>query len=118
MLILKQLRINAGKKQGEISEMLGISRAAYANLENGKRDPDTATLVTLADYYKVSMDMLFGRTEQSVTVDKYTREEIDLVSDFRLLNRQGQEYIRQTMQMALAAYAGEDADLPILASAR
>ena len=50
VLNLKQLRNSLGLSQAEVASHLNISRAAYTNIENGKRDPDTQTL--LAQIYK------------------------------------------------------------------
>jgi len=33
--------------------------------ERGKRDPDSAKLILLADFFDVSLDYLLGRTDQS-----------------------------------------------------
>lgn len=58
---LKQLRREKQLTQQDIATFLGITRAAYTNLENGKRQPDIETLSRLADYYCVSVDYLLGR---------------------------------------------------------
>lgn len=61
MNILKSLRIARGKNQSEIADLLGITRAAYTNIENGKRQLDNNNLIILADYFGVSVDYLLGR---------------------------------------------------------
>lgn len=61
MLNIKQIRIDKGYKQEEVAAVLKISRAAYTNIENGKRDPDTETLLKLADLFGISIDSMFGR---------------------------------------------------------
>lgn len=58
---LRELRKSRGKTQADIAEYLGITRAAYTNIENEKRQPDRFTLQRLADYYSVSVDYLLGR---------------------------------------------------------
>ena len=66
---LKELRIKKGQRQVDVARALNLSRQTYNFYENGKRDPDTATLVRMADYFGVSTDYLLGRTirrEQSV----------------------------------------------------
>jgi transcriptional regulator with XRE-family HTH domain len=42
--------------------MLNCTQACYSNYENGKRDIPTVVLENLADFYKVSVDYLLGRT--------------------------------------------------------
>jgi len=61
MKSLKSLRLSAGETQAQIAALLGITRAAYTNIENGKREPDFEILNKLADYYGVTTDFLFGR---------------------------------------------------------
>lgn len=60
MTQFKALRQGRGLTQQNIADVLGITRGAYANIENGKREPDFATLFTLANYFNVSIDYLLG----------------------------------------------------------
>lgn len=59
---LMKLRKEKKKTQDDVATFLGISRPAYGNYENGKREPDLETLTKLADYFDVSMDYLIGRS--------------------------------------------------------
>ena len=36
---LKEIRTKKGYKQGYVAQMVGIDRASYTNIENGKRRP-------------------------------------------------------------------------------
>lgn len=49
--------------------MLGITRGAYANIENGKREPDIATIILLADHYDVTLDYLLGHEKKPTVKD-------------------------------------------------
>ncbi len=60
MTQLKALRKNSGLTQQNIADLLGITRGAYANIENGKREPDFAALFTLANHFNVSIDYILG----------------------------------------------------------
>ena len=44
--------------------MLNCTQACYSNYENGKRDIPTEVLITLADFYEVSIDYLVGHTNR------------------------------------------------------
>ena len=57
---LKLLRDVSGNTQADVAEHIGLSRAAYSHLENGRNEPDSKTLVKLAEYYKVTTDYLVG----------------------------------------------------------
>lgn len=49
--------------------MLGITRGAYTNIENGKREPDIATMILLADHYGVTLDYLLGHEKKPTVKD-------------------------------------------------
>lgn len=65
MLHLKDLRKKKGMSQTDVARALGISRQAYNFYENEKRDPDTAMVKTLAEFFGVSTDYLLGRDNQA-----------------------------------------------------
>lgn len=77
MLRLKEIRTSKGKTQLEIAEYLNIARASYANIENGKRDPDTQTLILLADYFGLTIDEICGREPDPENKEKPTADTDD-----------------------------------------
>lgn len=60
---LKKLRTDAGLTQIALQMKTGIEQALLSKFENGERVPPTETLITLADFYDVSMDYIMGRTD-------------------------------------------------------
>lgn len=60
---LKTLRRNAGISQKEFAEKLDFAQNTVSQWETGKRDADTETLQRVADFFKVSVDVLLGRGE-------------------------------------------------------
>lgn len=65
---LKFLRKQKGLTQQTMAEMINTSRSCISNYESGSREPDNETLKNLADYFDVSVDFLFGRSEIRKTV--------------------------------------------------
>lgn len=63
MLHLKELRIKKGLSQSAVARAMGISRQSYSFYENNQRDPDTAMVKALADFFEVSTDYILGRPE-------------------------------------------------------
>lgn len=61
---LKEARKRKKLKQREMAEYLGITSRSYQQYEGGKRRPDYETLVAIADYLDVTLDYLFGRTDE------------------------------------------------------
>lgn len=64
-IVLKELRKETGKTQKEIAEVLNITDRTYGHYETGKREPNIDTIIKIADYYKISIDLLVGRYKKS-----------------------------------------------------
>lgn len=58
---LKQIMTETGVTQRQVAEAIGVTEPALNHYINGRREPDIATLVKLADYFDVSIDYLVGR---------------------------------------------------------
>lgn len=59
---LRDLREDNDFTQTYIAELLNISQRAYSHYENGTREIPLEILIKLADFYKLSIDELIGRT--------------------------------------------------------
>lgn len=60
MLRIRELRKQKNKLQKEMAQDLGIPPNTFNQYENGRREPDLATLARIADYLGVSIDYLMG----------------------------------------------------------
>lgn len=60
-IVLKELRLKQNLKQKDIAKIANISERAYSFYENGKREPSIDTLIELAEFYKVPIDIIVGR---------------------------------------------------------
>lgn len=69
-LKLKDLRKRKKLTQYQLADIMGVSQATVTYWENGKREPDLATVVKLADILGASTDELLGRTTLPVIVKK------------------------------------------------
>lgn len=63
---LVQLKAERNLLQKNIAKDTGISLRAYRYYEKGERQPDSETLIKIADYFNVSLDYLTGRTNYSI----------------------------------------------------
>ncbi|MCJ7836847.1 helix-turn-helix domain-containing protein [Cuneatibacter sp. NSJ-177] len=88
---LKTLRRKVNLSQQDLARDIHISREAYSMYENGHRQPPYETLVSLAQYYKVSVDYLLGLTDQPSPALTLTEEEFKLLSEFRALDKRGKD---------------------------
>ncbi len=66
MVGLKKIRKQKGLSQLKVAMDMSISREAISYYENGKRSPDTLTLLRLSEYFGVSVDYL-------ITGDEYKK---------------------------------------------
>lgn len=57
---IHQARIEAGYTQQQVEDITGIQRTKLSHYENGIREPNIETIGTLAEFYCVSIDWLFG----------------------------------------------------------
>jgi transcriptional regulator with XRE-family HTH domain len=90
---ISQLRDSRGWTQEELSQALGISRAALSHYEKNRREPDSETLTKMADVFNVSLDYLVGRTEHphmvldedvGAFVDRLELSDEEILSKFAL----------------------------------
>ena len=72
----KELRINSGVTQTELSAYLGITKAAVSYYESGKRMPSNSMIKKIASYFKVPIDYLMGMDYiQEDSNDEYLKDE-------------------------------------------
>ena len=60
---LKELRNKRKKSQVSLGIDLGVSQDAIIRYENLEREADYQMLIDIADFFNVSLDYLFGRTD-------------------------------------------------------
>lgn len=61
MLILRELREEAGLTQKQFAEKINSMQRNISNWEKGINQPDLQTLIAIADFFQVSLDELCGR---------------------------------------------------------
>ena len=63
--MLRKLRKKRGLTQEQFADIIHITQEAYSNYERGTRTPDIITLIKIADYYEISLDLLTGRYKRN-----------------------------------------------------
>lgn len=61
---LKSLRESVNLSQAKIAVLMGATQASVNRYENGQTTPPLKILLWYADFFDVSMDYIFARTEQ------------------------------------------------------
>lgn len=59
---LKQLRLEKDLTQDELGRFLNLSQRSISQYERSIRFPDETIINSIADFFDVSIDYLFGRT--------------------------------------------------------
>lgn len=80
---IKQLRKEKQMTQAELGKLLNVSDRSVGFYENEKRDPDTKTLTTLADFFEVSVDYILGRSNDR------TNKEVTYSNAFHSVSTEG-----------------------------
>lgn len=63
MLNFKTLRESHGMSQGEFAAQFDLPQTTYSGYEKGSREPKLQFFIDVSDKYKVSIDYLFGQTD-------------------------------------------------------
>ena len=61
---IRDLREDADLTQREVGEAINVPQRTYAYYESGERMIPPQVLCALADFYKVSVDYILGRTDR------------------------------------------------------
>ena len=61
---LKSLRESVGVSQAKLAALMGTTQASVNRYENGQSSPPLKILRWYADFFDVSLDYFFARTEQ------------------------------------------------------
>jgi len=70
---LQTLRKNRGVTREQLATYLGVSPQAVSKWENGSY-PDGDLLPQIADYFEVSIDYLYGRAKDNVSIEQQLME--------------------------------------------
>ncbi|MDO4372773.1 MAG: helix-turn-helix transcriptional regulator [Clostridia bacterium] len=59
----KKIRTEKGLTQKQVADGIGITEQAYQRYEYGKTVPSALVLISLADFFDISLDYLVGRSD-------------------------------------------------------
>ena len=74
---IKDLREDRDLRQIDVAQAVGIDQRSLSNYETGKTNPDSETIVRLADFFGVSCDYLLGVSEMSFSDHRAVVKELD-----------------------------------------
>ena len=114
---LKQLRKERNLTQTELALHLQVSLGAIGNWETGNRTPDAQMLLTIADFFGISIDRLLRNPNSADTPFSFSIKEKRLISAYRnqpdiqlavdrLLGIDAPLYIGSANDLKVAAFSG------------
>lgn len=108
---LKMLRKGRSLTQEQLAAIIGVERSSIGKYE-GKAHiiPSDDVKYRIAEYFGVTIDYLMGYSDSPnppIGTSDLSDIERQLVNDFRSLNKQGKEYILQTMAMSVTIYKND-----------
>lgn len=80
---LKKLRTSHGLTQVDLAAKLNIHRTTYTKYENNSNAPEIDTLITIADFYGITLDELLGhapKAKETILLSAYERFEENIQS--------------------------------------
>ena len=78
---LKELRVNARYSQKQIAEKCETTQVTIGRYETGVVEPPLQKLLWYADFFDVSLDYIFGRTDNPQGMQKYPAIKSALATD-------------------------------------
>ena len=70
---IRELRIDRGLTQAQVAKLLHIKQNTYSQYEIGELNYPLDAVVTLAEYYGVSVDYLVGLTDETAPYSRKKR---------------------------------------------
>lgn len=93
--VLKGLRIDNGKTQKEVAEILGRTQQIIGHWETGYSQPDANTLFKLCEIYGTTVDEAFGFKKEKLLV---TKKDIEILRKYHDLDPHGREMVDFTLE--------------------
>lgn len=108
---IKSLREEAGISQKAIAEQFCVAQNTVSSWETGKRDPDTDTVIRIANFFDVSVDFLLGISDikkaPSHEDADLSSDEAALLMDFRKLTEDQKAFVLQAVKAEAIRKADE-----------
>lgn len=65
-VVLKDLREKHHLSQAKLAEKLGVAQSTVGMWENGKNKPEYKTLIKIAEFFNVSVNILTGQESEKI----------------------------------------------------
>ena len=96
MLRLKELREQRRLNQEGLAMELNVSQSTISAYEIGERTPDLETLISIANFFSVSLDYITGLSDvkQQIRKSELTSDELEYLYKYKQLNDIDKEKVK------------------------
>ena len=96
MLRLKELREQRRLNQEGLAMELNVSQSTISAYEIGERTPDLETLISIANFFSVSLDYITGLSDakQQIRKSDLTSDELEYLYKYKQLNDIDKEKVK------------------------
>jgi len=74
---IRDLREDLDLRQIDVANATGIDQKTLSNYETGKTNPDSYSIVRLADFFQVTTDYLLGYSSSNIKTNKDITDKLD-----------------------------------------
>ena len=74
---IRDLREDRDLRQIDVSQATGIDQKTLSNYETGKTNPDSYSIIKLAEFFGVTTDYLLGYSSSSISSNKDVIDKLD-----------------------------------------
>ncbi len=78
---IRDLREDRDLRQIDVADATGIDQKTLSNYETGKTNPDSYSIMKLADFFKVSTDYLLGYSDLNILNKKDILKRLEKIED-------------------------------------
>ena len=98
---LKMLRNEKEMSGSELGAIFGVTKVGIHGWESGKRNPSLDMLMSIADYFEVSLDYLMGKTDYrqgKVFTDTVDGKKVKIETDMRYPDKMSHEEVLRILK--------------------
>ena len=107
-LNLIELLEKTGKKRTDLAKVCGVGKSAVSNWVNGDSSIDVERIPAICEFFEITIDDFFGRSQQLEPAPDLTPDEQELVDCYRATIGVGKRAILRTARMFRDELAAED----------
>ena len=76
---IRDLREDLDLRQIDVAKATGIDQKTLSNYETGKTNPDSYSIIRLAEFFQVTTDYLLGVSSSNIKTNKDITDKLDKI---------------------------------------